>query len=328
MAKRLSLATFNLENLDDVPDRAPDLAARIGALRPQLARLDADLLCLQEVNAQDHPGGRRDLAALDALLADTPYADYERVATTNDAGTKPRDVQNLVVLSRLPILAHRQLSQDLVLPASYRPVTARPQTQAAEAVGFDRPILHATIDLGAGRRLELVNLHLRAPLPAPIAGQKKSAFVWKSVAGWAEGSFLAAIKRAGQALETRLLVERLFDADPDALVAVCGDFNAEGREVPLTTIRGAVEETGNPALAGRALTPLELSLPADRRFSLRHYGRRLMLDHIMVSRELLARFRGAEIHNEALTDELVAFMLGRHDVESFHAPLLARFEFD
>ena len=89
-----------------------------------------------------------------------------------------------------------------------------------------------------------------------------------------------------------------------------------------------MEETGNSALADRVLTPLELSLPADRRFTVRHYGERLMLDHIMVSRGLLAHFRGAEIHNELLTDELVAFMTGRQDAESYHAPVLARFELD
>ena len=325
----MRLATFNLENLDEPKSGdGPDLAMRVRTLRPQLTRLDADLLCLQEVNAQDVPGGGRVFSALDALLDDTPYADYHRAATTNDKGTKPRDVQNLVILSRWPIRQSRQYSHDLVPEPRYRPVTARPAEKAARPVHWDRPILHATVDLGAGRRLDLINLHLRAPLPAVIAGQKQAPFVWNSVGGWAEGTFLAAIKRAGQALETRLLIEQLFDKDADAWIAVCGDFNADGREVPLKTIRGEVEETGNAALADRVLTPLELSLPADRRFTVRHYGERLMLDHIMVSRGLLAHFRGAEIHNELLTDELVAFMTGRQDAESYHAPVLARFELD
>ena len=49
---RLRLATFNLESLDDRPDLVPTLAERIAILRPQLLRLDADILCLQEVNGQ------------------------------------------------------------------------------------------------------------------------------------------------------------------------------------------------------------------------------------------------------------------------------------
>ena len=48
----MRLATFNLENLDDAPDGAPPLAERLRILRPQLERLAADVLCLQEVNAQ------------------------------------------------------------------------------------------------------------------------------------------------------------------------------------------------------------------------------------------------------------------------------------
>jgi exonuclease III len=63
----------------------------------------------------------------------------------------------------------------------------------------------------------------------------------------------------------------------------------------------------------------------DRRFSVLHYGQKLMLDHILVSRHMLARFRRAEIHNELLTDELVAFFAGRRDADSYHAPVAAEF---
>ena len=64
----LRIATFNLENLDDRPDLDPPLSERIALLRPQLLRLSADILCLQEVNGQ-HPedGGPRRLLALDRL---------------------------------------------------------------------------------------------------------------------------------------------------------------------------------------------------------------------------------------------------------------------
>lgn len=322
----LRIATFNLENLGDVEKDDVALAQRIQALRPQLARLSADILCLQEVNAQREPGHGRSLYALDQLLRDTPYAGFHRVATTSLSGGKPRDIQNLVALSRLPISGSREYLNDLVERPQYRPATAEPASTVAEPVSWDRPILHVTIGLADGTPLHIVNLHLRAPLPSFIAGQKQEAFVWKSVAGWAEGTFIAEIKRTGQALEARLLIDRLFDADLDAAVAVVGDFNADGREAPLKILRGNVEETGNAALSARVLTPVELSLPSDRRFTVLHFGHRVMLDHIMVSRRLLACFRKAEIHNELLTDELVAFFAGRRDAESFHAPVVAEFD--
>ncbi len=49
----LRIASFNLENLDDRPGASPTLADRIAVMRPQLVRLRADVLCLQEVNGQE-----------------------------------------------------------------------------------------------------------------------------------------------------------------------------------------------------------------------------------------------------------------------------------
>ena len=79
---RLRIATFNLESLDDGPGIVPPLSDRIAALQPVLQRLEADILCLQEVNAQEVPGSNiRQVAALDAVLNGTPYDRFHRVAT-------------------------------------------------------------------------------------------------------------------------------------------------------------------------------------------------------------------------------------------------------
>jgi exonuclease III len=50
-----------------------------------------------------------------------------------------------------------------------------------------------------------------------------------------------------------------------------------------------------------------------------------MLDHLLISRPLLASFRSAEVHNEMLTDELAAYYADRKDPDSFHAPVVATF---
>ena len=115
---------------------------------------------------------------------------------------------------------------------------------------WDRPVLHAQLRLNNGPTLHVINVHLRAPRAAFIAGQKQSQ-IWRSMSGWAEGFYLAAVKRAGQALEVRLLVDSLLNADADALIVVCGDFNADVHEVPVRTIRGDEEDAGNPHLAAR-----------------------------------------------------------------------------
>jgi endonuclease/exonuclease/phosphatase family metal-dependent hydrolase len=326
MPRTLRIATFNLENLDDRAGAAPTLDQRIAVLRPMLARLEADVLCLQEVNAQAEGKERpRRFRALDALLAGTPYAAYDRVGTISKGGVGPADVHNLVILSRAPIRSSRQLWHDLVGPPSYRLATAEPPATAAAPVRWERPVLTAEIELGLDRPLHIVNVHLRAPLAAFVPGQKVGPFAWRSAAGWAEGFFLAAIKRAGQALEARLAVDRLFDQDAESLVVVAGDCNAEARETALRLLSADTEDTGNGALAGRVLIAVERGVPEDRRYTVLHNGRHIMLDHLLVSRSLMAWFRQVEIHNEALGDELVAYASVDASPESYHAPVIAEF---
>jgi endonuclease/exonuclease/phosphatase family metal-dependent hydrolase len=328
---RLRIATFNLENLDDQPGQRPSLAERIAIIRPMLRRLRADVLCLQEVHGQETAGQPRQLLALDQLIAGTDYANPLFVrATTLTQQNQPYDVRNLVVVTRFPIVAREQLKHLHAPAPAYRKVTAIPPEQGASDVTWERPILRVTLDLGAGRQLHVINLHLKSKLPTEIDGQKLGRDTWRSVAGWAEGYFLASMKRVGQALETRLLVDRIFDtaqaAGTEAFIAVCGDFNAESDSVPVNAIRGPVEDTGNPDLSPRVLVPCENSIPESARYSLFHHGRGEMIDHILVSRPLLAFYRGAEIHNEVLPDESGAFRDDTRFPEPDHAPVVAEFE--
>jgi endonuclease/exonuclease/phosphatase family metal-dependent hydrolase len=322
----LRIATFNLENLGQEEPGGPSLAARIRALRPMLERLEADVLCLQEVNAASAGKGRpRRLTALSALLEGTRYSGWPLVATAAPSGIGPMDVHNLVLVSRLPIAAQRQLRHELVAPPLHETRTALPPSAEATPLAWDRPLLHARLALPDGRSLHVVNLHLRSPLAVPLPGQKVGEFAWRSTSGWAEGFFMAAVKRAGQALEARLLVDTIFDGESEPLLAVAGDFNADAHEVPVRIVMAAEEDTGNGDLAERALVAVERSLPRSRRFSVLHHGAPQMLDHILVSRALMARYRGCEIHNEALGDELVGYHGVERPPESFHAPVVACF---
>jgi endonuclease/exonuclease/phosphatase family metal-dependent hydrolase len=321
------LATFNLENLDTGPGVEPSLDARIAILRPQLQRLNADILCLQEINAQKpDPKKPRVHEALDALLEGTAYADFHRASTRGPSGDGPADHHNLVVLSRFPFAHQEQIRHELVPAPSHRPIAGTANGTGPVPVEWDRPALSVTVRLDSGETLHVVNLHLRAPLAVFIPDQKIPPFAWKSIGGWAEGFFLAAVKRAGQALEVRLALERIFDEDPAALIAVCGDFNADEFEVPTRILLGREEDTGNGALAGRALIIGEHSVPPAQRYTVLHHGRPQMLDHILISRALSAWYRQTEIHNEDLGDELVAYRAIEKPPESYHAPVVATFE--
>jgi endonuclease/exonuclease/phosphatase family metal-dependent hydrolase len=322
----MRIATFNLESFGNARKGSAPFEERAAALRPQLERLKADVLCLQEVNAAKVAATRRPVD-LERLLEDTSYARHALTTSPGPSGEGPADVHNLAVLSRLPIIEEFAIGHTLVEPLHFRRHSAEPPELKDTTLTWDRPLQHLVFALPSGRHFHICNVHLRSPLAMAIPGQKSGPFAWQTVSGWAEGFFAAAVKRAGQALELRLVVERILDAEPDALVAVCGDFNAEDRDTALRLACAGEDDTGSGHLAGRVLTPVERTLPADRRFTVLHHGRPAMLDHILASRALFAHLSGVEIHNEMLEDELIAY--GRIDrpPESLHAPVLAIFDF-
>jgi endonuclease/exonuclease/phosphatase family metal-dependent hydrolase len=319
----LRVATFNLENLDFERAQARLLADRAGALRPQLERIAADILCLQEVNGQRLKGeADRSLHALDDLLRGLVYDGFNRVSSLGPHGHGAANVHNLVLLSRWPIVEWGEIRHAYIQPPSHMPRTASPSGGTPLQLPFDWPLLYAAIDVPGLGRLDVVNAHLKAPVAAPIEGQKLSRQVWRSVSGWAEGFYVSALRRTAQALELRLFIDTLFDKDPAARILVCGDLNAEDFETPLKILIGAEEDTGNHLLARRSLAVLDRRLPEDSRFSVSYGGRRLMLDHLLASRALLPLVAGVEVQNETLEQGRAYADSSRSD----HAPLLVELD--
>jgi endonuclease/exonuclease/phosphatase family metal-dependent hydrolase len=275
----LIIASYNLDSLDDTGDDPRDFDARQAVLRPKLNQLKADILCLQEIHSQK-VGAKRRLRALDRLLKGTAYERYHRAHTVPDKGPLS-DVHHLAILSRYPMLRSGTVSNELVAPLPVRPMSG----EAGEPISWDRPFLYALLDCGAGRRVWVLNLHLRAPIAARVPGGRKRG-VWRSTALWAEGFFRAALMRIGQALEVRLFIERIFEDEPEAWLCVCGDFNAQGAEMPLRLIRADPEDTGAPPLWARRLVALERGGPTTM-----HAGRPLRPDHLLASVKLAARRR-------------------------------------
>lgn len=307
----------------------------ISLMRPQLVRVDADILCLQEVNGQrEREGEPRKLLALERLLEGTQYSDYGMVSTRLADGSGPYEERNLVILSRFEITGHAQYKHDYAPAPYYRTVTDKEagaevdeETARAEAekLSWERPILHVRIEVG-GKLLHVLNVHLKSKRPTDIPEQKADRYTWKTASGWAEGFFLSSMKRVGQALETRMLIDSIFDEDERALIVAAGDFNADTDDVPVQAIRGDVESHGNADLAERVMVPVERSIPEPARYSLLYLGKGEMIDHLLVSRQMLQYHRESEIHNELLHDESISFATDVKYPESDHAPVIAEFE--
>jgi endonuclease/exonuclease/phosphatase family metal-dependent hydrolase len=322
----MRLATFNLESLDDAPDAGMDFGQRIAALRPILQALDADILCLQEVNARrERRGADRSFGALDRLIEGTVYAGFHRAHSTRSTGRsagKPLDRHNLVTLSRYPIRAQRSIHHELVRRMSYRGAG-----DGALRIEWDRPILLTEHVVGQ-RIVHVLNLHLRAPLASAIPGGKDSSSRWRSSAAWAEGFFVTAVKRSGQALEARLAVEAILDRESQALLALAGDLNADRFEMPMLLLQAPADEQGNPALAARSLSAAEQRIPEADRFTAIHAGRRMLVDHILVSPALAERLRDVRILKDGVRDDMSAGRDTPAPAGSFHGAVMASFGLD
>jgi len=159
----MRLATFNIESLDLASEAEVPFEARVAVLRPALERIAADILCLQEVNGQHVPGApERRLVALQRLLQGTRYEAYQRAATSGPSGRGVASVHNLVTLSRFPIRQQREVRHQHVKPLLHGYLTGISKGSEPQPIGFDRPLLLTEIELPAGTRLNVINLHLRA----------------------------------------------------------------------------------------------------------------------------------------------------------------------
>ena len=308
MSEEFRIATFNLENLDWTAAGERAFERRAAVLRPLLMDLRADVLCLQEIaGRKSEKHGPRRLIALERLLEDTQYSSYFRGSSTRPGTEVPADVHNLAILSRWPFRATRQFHHDLVGTWRWSPLGE--ESDEIE-IAFDRPLLYAAIDAPGVGPLHLINLHLRAPRPVPLPGGSVSSR--KRV----EGLFLAAQKRERQALEARLCVENLFDADEGAAIALCGDLNVDEHDAASTILEA------NFNGGARALEPLETRVPLDRRYSVLHGGEPRLIDHILASASLARRCVSVDILNAGLPDEAYA----QDPIEgSLHAPVVATF---
>lgn len=328
----MRIATYNIENLDDAsvdPDKDAPFDVRLKVLRPMLERLHADIICFQEVHGQDVDNGPRDLRALKTLLSGTRYAGHTLSSTTLKNRPDVERYRNLVVATPPGYVVEevREIRNTLVNPPQYSQVTADGD-QVAKDVIWERPTLYVRVKLPSGVVLHILNVHFKSKNPTRIDGQALTNYKWKTSAGWAEGYFLSSMKRVGAALETRIFIDGIFDQDEEANILICGDFNAEPHEVPVMAIRGMTEDTGNPELNPRVMHPVVLSIADSRRFSLYHHGKGNLLDHMLVSRRMMACYRGSEIHNETVHDESIAYAFDSKFPESDHAPVIAEFDLD
>ena len=220
-AGALRIATYNAENLFDATDdptlqgEFDDLnmatsEARLTALATMIHRLDADVLCLEEIESEQALRWFRD-----KYLSDMGY---EHIASL-DAGYY-RGVEQSV-LSRRPITAALVYSGDEAIIKDMEPMRTaeRAATLGSEwatadsktTERFQRYPLRVDIDCGGGFKLTMLVVHLKA------------------------GAFDH--QRELEALQLEQFIAGMLAAEPNANIAVVGDFNATPGDTAAKVLR-------------------------------------------------------------------------------------------
>lgn len=256
MAGDITVATQNLWRfLDDVKD-GPAMT-----VSQQHYRLRLDKLSRQVVDVLRHP----DVLAVQE--AENAHVLEQLAAAIAERSGRP-PYQVLLYKGR----DRGGINSGFLLRADWQVKSMEPllaTRRLDRAVLFDRPPLLLTVETPDGRRLEIVNVHL------------------KSLRGSEEPSEARRIARKRQHQSEALAgwMEQYLALNPAAPLMVLGDFNATPDAL------GGVDILGRLAQAG--LSGALQKLPADQRYSYVHDCKRQALDHGLLAPALAARLRAA-----------------------------------
>jgi endonuclease/exonuclease/phosphatase family metal-dependent hydrolase len=312
-------------------------------LAEQLFRMDADIVCLQEVF---HEEALQDLVDRYHGLLDARHSahkarldQYDNVFfQPNMDGVHTNPQPGLAILSRRDIL-----EQDHVQDLTQNPI------DLPESDGFSyrltkasRPIQMAKIDLGKGVSGWVFNAHLKSKRPKypsgdPASDQENALFFDRSKA-----VFRSLALRAGEALALRREILAKTEGSTDPTIVV-GDLNDEigavtteivGGEVPWRAWSGDLKaKYWDVELYSAARSHMRRSEHASLHTHIYngHYG---TIDHILVSQELYYRNRDriGDVHfvqcfNDHLSDDSLQGAPSIGDA-SDHGQLVVRMSID
>ena len=315
VADQITVATFNVENLDPNPLDGDDDTPRFTALATQIVtHLDApDIIVLQEI--QDNTGATDDgvtaadltyQTLIDAITtAGGPLYTFVDIAPEDnmDGGAPGGNI-------RVGFLYRVDRGLSFVSRAGGDAITAT--TVAMGLTGAELSYSPGRIDPTNTAWFES-----RKPLVAEFLFNQRKLFVVgnhfnsKSGDSYLFGriqppQLISEVQRIQQAQVVNDFVDSILTLDPTALIAVAGDLNDFQFSNPLLALEGGV------------LTNLHNTNPIEDRYTYVYDGNSQALDHILVSSKLLAADAIMDVvHVNAEYDYLERI--------SDHDPVLARF---
>lgn len=303
-----NITTFNLENLgirpgEDSPEARRRLPVHLETLKGVVSGLGSDILCVQEIIDPE-------------LLANVT----KDLGLTHTAISKPpKNPLCMAVLSRFPIIQSKSVVATTHIEA--RDIDA--EFFASVEANFSRPVFEVEIDLG-GKTLVVYTVHWKSKIPTALSSGAGHSWPWASFFEVAQGRFISEVTRMAQAMGLRKIIDARLAQNPDALIAVAGDFNDVMDSEAVRMILGDAKAVRSQELYNLELWPCELMVEAETRYTMVYRGTRQMLDHIFVSRGLRERFKSAHINHKGMKPAKEG---GWNDMRpgSDHAPFTASF---
>jgi endonuclease/exonuclease/phosphatase family metal-dependent hydrolase len=313
MEKRMpipfSVMTWNVENLflpghEPGPETAAIFDQKLRNLAATISAVAPDVIALQEV------GDLAAFAALQERLGDR-YPHAHLSAHSDRRGIR------VGFVSRLPLKS----AEDLVdVPAeALRDV---PAGEGQPITRLGRGALKVNVDVAPGLSVTLITAHLKSKLltyPNNRRSPRNEDERARAIGG-------ALIRRTVEAVVLRVYINKLVANTQQPLI-VLGDLN-DGPEAVTTQILLGPEEhsLAHPDKGDDVrLYNLVPYLPAERRFSRIYRKQRELIDHILVSHELI--FHRQQIDSVTELIDSIDHQLGprRRAVFPDHAPVFARF---
>jgi endonuclease/exonuclease/phosphatase family metal-dependent hydrolase len=323
------VTSWNLENLfrpTDASDQ-PAYDQKLQQTANIILKLAPDVLAMQEVG---NPEALTDLQA--ALENQYPH---QAISSFPD-----RRGIRVGYLSKLPI--------DQPLDLQDFPTTGLASVPSMDAEGnpdtvttLSRGALQISVTPKPGFTIHLINAHLKSKLLSYPSQGKRPRFAPKDENERAIIAGFALLKRTAEAIALRVQANQLLEDNAKAALILLGDLN-DGPDAATTQILYGPGGS-QPGSSGfdRAdagddtrLFNLDELIPADRRYSRVYQGSKELIDHILVSKELLS---GSPIklplvdsyHETAALPSIGDVPTARSSKQTFpsdHAPISVTFE--
>ncbi|OLT42359.1 endonuclease [Saccharomonospora sp. CUA-673] len=309
----VTVGTWNLENLfrpgqDGGPDSDREYQAKLDSLAKTITSIAPDVLAVQEVG---------DPEALADLVGKLDGDWHTELAEPDGRGIR------VGFCSRHALGDVEQVTD---FPDQLQPVQTTDDGEPVQAMS--RPALQASVDLDSGG-VTFLTCHLKSKLLTFPGGR----FNPRDEDERARYAVYALNRRAAEAATVRTHATALLDGNgQDRALIVLGDLNDTQHAATTSLLHGPPgSEIGTPGFDradqgdGARLWNLAEHIPADQRHSRTYNGRAELIDHILVSHQLVERV------TEVGTVDIGATSVGdqprqrRNEPASDHRPVIATF---